>query len=179
MSGILGGYLDSDGNYSIRDLEVDKYIKLKNFKINLNKKAGKQMEETIKAVTGIGVPDGDGGSLEREERRDEITTEENEETTVEVDEDEVDINPLEDEGDWAENPDENGLTAARGNSLGNDTDNRRDNESIEGALNNPGVIASGGGNVSMLKYFNIEFYESEEGNRTIGCGASTEDTYTL
>lgn len=179
MSGILGGYLDSDGNYSIRDLEVDKYIKLKNFKINLNKKAGKQMEETIKAVTGIGVPDGDGGSLEREERKDELTTEENEDAAVEVDEDEEDINPLEDEGDWAENPDENGLTAARGNSLGNDTDNRRDNESIEGALNNPGVIASGGGNVSMLKYFNIEFYESEEGNRTIGCGASTEDTYTL
>ena len=179
MSGILGGYLDSDGNYSIRDLEVDKYIKLKNFKINLNKKAGKQMEETIKAVTGIGVPDGDGGSLEREERKDELTTEENEDAAVEVDEDEEDINLLEDEGDWAENPDENGLTAARGNSLGNDTDNRRDNESIEGALNNPGVIASGGGNVSMLKYFNIEFYESEEGNRTIGCGASTEDTYTL
>ncbi len=179
MSGIFGGYLDSDGNYSIRHLEVDKYIRLKNFKINLNKKAGKQMEETSKAVTSIGVPNGDGGSLEREERKDELTTEENEDAAVEVDEDEEDINPLEDEGDWAENPDENGLTAARGNSLGNDTDNRRDNESIEGALNNPGVIASGGGNVSMLKYFNIEFYESEEGNRTIGCGASTEDTYTL
>ena len=179
MSGIFGGYLDSDGNYSIRHLEVDKYIRLKNFKINLNKKAGKQMEETSKAVTSIGVPNGDGGSLEREERKDELTTEENEDAAVEVDEDEEDINLLEDEGDWAENPDENGLTAARGNSLGNDTDNRRDNESIEGALNNPGVIASGGGNVSMLKYFNIEFYESEEGNRTIGCGASTEDTYTL
>ena len=137
------------------------------------------MEETIKAVTGIGVPDGDGGSLEREERKDELTTDENEDAAVEVDEDEEDINPLEDEGDWAENPDENDLTTARGNSLGNDTDNRRDNESIEGALNNPGVKASGGGNVSMLKYFNIEFYESEEGNRTIGCGASTQDTYTL
>lgn len=179
MSGIFGGYLDSDGNYSIRHLEVDKYIKLKNFKINLNKKAGKQMEETSKAVTGIGVPDGDGGSLEREERKDELTTEENEDTAVETNEDDEDINPLEDEGDWAENPDENGLTTARGNSLGNDSDNRRDNESVEGALNNPGVIASGGGNVSMLKYFNIEFYESEESNRTIGCGASTEDTYTL
>ncbi|MBN8570684.1 MAG: hypothetical protein J0M18_13745 [Ignavibacteria bacterium] len=173
MSGIFGGYPDSDGNYSIRHLEVDRYIKLKNYKINLNKKAGRQMVETLKPVSGIGVPDGDGGSLEREERTDELTTEETQESAVETDEDDEEINPLEDEGDWAEN----GLTAARGNSLGNDSDNRRDNESIEGSLNNSGVKASGGGNVSMLKYFNIEFYESEDGNRTIGCGASTESGF--
>lgn len=114
------------------------------------------MDETKKPVSGVGVPDGDGGSIEREDKKDNLTRENN--SADDMTKDEEEINPLEDEGDWAENPDENNLvTAKRGNSLGNDSDNRRENESIEGALNNPGVVISGGSNFSMLKYFNIEF----------------------
>lgn len=115
------------------------------------------MEDTKKPVTGIGVPDGDGGSLEREEKKDNLTREDKSTDDGMLEKDDEEINPLEDEGDWAENPDENNLaTADRANSLGNDSDNRRENESIEGALNNSGVI-TGGSNFSMLKYFNIEF----------------------
>jgi hypothetical protein len=46
MSGIFGGYPDSDGNYFIRHLEADRYIKLKNYKINLNKKANKWKKQS-------------------------------------------------------------------------------------------------------------------------------------
>ena len=115
------------------------------------------MEKNKKPVTGIGVPDGDGGSLEREEGRDKLTRE-NKNTVPQVEKDDEEVNPLEDEGDWAENPDAETInTAEKGNSLGNDSVNTRDNESIEGAFNNSGVIVAGGGNFSMLKYFNIEF----------------------
>lgn len=114
------------------------------------------MEDTKKTVSGIGVPDGDGGSIEREDKKDNLTRENNSTDDGILEEDEV--NPLEDEGDWAENPDaETVNTTEKGNSLGNGSDNRRENERVEGALNNPGVIISEVSNYSMLKYFNIEF----------------------
>jgi hypothetical protein len=130
------------------------------------------MEQTTKTTAGIGVPDGDGGSIEREDAV-ELENENLNDDTDEMDEedDDEDIDPAEDEGDWDENP----AVAQKQNSLGNDSDNRRDNESIEGAFNNPGVRASGGDSYSMLKYFNIEFHDSEDGNRTIGCEASVSD----
>lgn len=114
------------------------------------------MEDNKKTVSGEGVPDEDGGSIEREDKKEKLNGENSPDDGIMEEEDEV--NPLEDEGDWAENPDAESVnTAVNGNSLGNDSDNRRDNEGIEGALNNPGVNFAGTANFSMLKYFNIEF----------------------
>jgi len=135
-------------------------------------------ETELKPKVGVGVPDGDGGSIEKDDAdKDKQEEGENlEHADLQTnDESEEEENPLEDEGDWSEKPNEDDLAAAsRSNSLGNDTDNRRENESIEGAINNPGVQVSGGENFTMLKYFGIEFYDSEEGNRSIGCGASLD-----
>ncbi|MBS1493770.1 MAG: hypothetical protein JST55_09675 [Bacteroidetes bacterium] len=127
------------------------------------------MEQTEKSKAGVGVPDGDGGSIEREDSV-ELENENLSDDTSE-DTDDEDVNPAEDEGDWDENP----AVAQKQNSLGFDSSNRRNNESIEGAMNNPGVRVSGGDSFSMLKYFNIEFHDVEDGNRTIGCEASVSD----
>lgn len=128
------------------------------------------MEPTKKSTAGIGVPDGDGGSIEREDavelENENLNDDTNEDTNE--DNDDEDVNPAEDEGDWDENP----AVAQKQNSLGFDSSNHRESESIEGSLNNPGVRVSGGDSYSMLKYFNIEFHEAEDGNRTIGCEAS-------
>lgn len=156
MSGILGGYLDSSGVYITKQNVPDVHKNIEN-RYKLKHKDTNKMEENKNPVTGVGVPDGDGGSLEREDKKDNLTRENNS-SDDDMMEDEEDVNPLEDEGDWAENPDAESVNATeKGNSLGNDSDNGREKESIEGALNNPGVNFAGTANFSMLKYFNIEF----------------------
>ncbi len=171
MSGIMGGCLDSGRNfYDYSNLNNGTKIK------NLNQINYKntEMNETKDPVTGIGVPDGDGGSIERDDSQKNLIPDED--IDKGMNEDDMDVSEDDEKDDNSDvtplgNDDDLG-TPQRANSLGNDSDNRRDNESIEGAMNNPGVRATGGGNFSMLKYFNIEFYESEEGNRTIACTAS-------
>jgi hypothetical protein len=168
MSGILGGYLDSGDIYFTRSAGLNKYIEVQNLKLKYSTK----MEETKKPRTGAGVPDGDGGSLEREDKKDNLVREENDVNEGMAESSDQDIKHLGNENETDDADPDNLTLPERENSLGSDSDNRRDNESIEGALNNPGVKISSGGNFSMLKYFNIEFYDSEDGNRTIGCTAS-------
>lgn len=80
--------------------------------------------DTVHPKTGEGVADGDGGSLEREEIR-----EDRKNVPEEL--------PLEDEGDWANNPHE--LEKEDKNSVEDNHNNDTKNESIEGAMNNPGI----------------------------------------
>lgn len=120
------------------------------------------MEEPKKPVTGQGVPDGDGGSLEREDKKDNLTRENNDVSEGLTENTNEDIKPLGNEIDLDDTATDNISVPSKDNSLGNDSDNGRDNESVEGALNNPAIKVESGQSFSMLKYFNIEFHDSED-----------------
>lgn len=114
------------------------------------------MEEN-KEIKGIGVPDGDGGSIERENRRDTITKERDDEAMLEND---LNDENEDDDDDWD------------GGELENEDEDDRDNESVDGAMNNPGVRVSSGGNFLSFNNLGVEFFEAEQ-NRTLACPATS------
>ncbi len=124
-------------------------------------------DEVLQPKKGKGVSDGDGGSIERD---DALETEEQTEKgneNEEREEDDEDENPLEDEGDWANNPNE--LTVARGNSLGNELDTKRENESGEIVMNNPRVRIEERRARFNQQDYGVVFLDSDI--RAIACGA--------
>lgn len=121
----------------------------------MESKNNSEISELKKSKNSQGVPDGDGGSIEREDALKRNND------RIEKVEDNEDENPLEDEGDWANNPNE----LPSSNSINSDSETRN-GESIEGAMNNPGVRTSTRFN---SKDYGVVFLDSEI--RAIGCGA--------
>jgi len=123
------------------------------------------MEQKDKEIKGIGVPDGDGGSVERENRKDSLTQEQEDDSMLENDLDDENDDEEED-SDW-----DGGRIQTEPASLGNRED-ERENESIEGAMNNPGVRTSSGGTTLSFNNLGVEFYDSYK-NHTKECPATS------
>jgi hypothetical protein len=126
------------------------------------------MEQKDKEIKGIGVPDGDGGSIERENRKDSLTQDSQDDSMLEndLDEENEEEDDEDDDSDW-----DGGRIQTETNTLGNRED-EKENESIEGAMNNPGVKLSSGGSTLSFNNLGVEFYDSYK-NQTKECPATS------